>query len=327
MKTVRSNKYRRKRRRSDRTKLMMVLAVLGGAVIIAAAVVVTLILLFSKQTTPSKDQNNTPVVSETSSDTSSHSEIVSPSDEIAKINPNAATAKTSGKYAYQSLYPEMYVPIVEKIPAAANAKVVYLTFDDGPSQLTEELLDVLKKNNIKATFFVSCQEDPAEVKRLLKLTHEDGHIIGIHTYSHDYTEIYSSVEAFLKDFSKMNDLVYEATGEKPTIFRFAGGSINSYNQKTYKAIIKEMERRGYTYFDWNVDSGDSESNATGKSIYNTTVDGITQYNKSIVLMHNSGAKKDTVEQVANIVKKVKKAGYHFEVLDPSVKPFSFAYPE
>ena len=64
-----------------------------------------------------------------------------------------------------------------------------------------------------------------------------------------------------------------------------------------------------------------------KSIYNTTVDGITQYNKSIVLMHNSGAKKDTVEQVANIVKKVKKAGYHFEVLDPSVKPFSFAYPE
>lgn len=325
MKTIRSNKYRRKRRRSDRTKIFMAMAIFGGALVIAAAIVVALIILIPHFTQPAEDPNT---VSSTAEDTASNVVSEDPMSEIVKINPNAATAETTGKLSYQSLYPEMYVPIVEKIPAEAGAKVVYLTFDDGPSVLTEDLLDALDKQKVKATFFVSCNGSlTSETTRLLKEISDRGHAIGIHTFSHDYTEIYTSVEAFLTDFSKMNDVIYEATGEKPTMFRFAGGSYNSYNKKTYKAIIAEMERRGYTYFDWNVDCGDSLSDATENSIYQDTITGITSNNKSIVLMHNSGAKQATVNQVTNIIKKAKAEGYHFDVLDPSVKPFSFAFPE
>lgn len=325
VKTIRSNKYRRKRRRSDRTKIIMALAIFGGALVIAAAIVVALIILIPKFTQPAEDSNA--VISSVTEDTASTASA-DPADEIAAINPNAATAATTGKLSYQSLYPEMYVPIVEKIPAAEGAKVVYLTFDDGPSVLTEELLNVLDKQKVKATFFVSCHGSlTAETKRLLKEIHDRGHAIGIHTFSHDYTAIYKSVEAFLDDFALMNDVIYEAIGEKPTMFRFAGGSYNSYNEKNYKDIIAEMERRGYTYFDWNVDCGDSMTAATETSIYKDTVTGITSNNKSIVLMHNSGTKKATVNQIDDIIKKAKAEGYHFELLDPSVKPFSFAFPE
>lgn len=303
----------------------MLLSIIGGAVVVAAAAVICIVVLLTNST-PS-DSSDAITSSQTDALTESQS-AGAVDNAIAEINPNAATAETTGKLAYQSLYPEMYVPIVEKIPAKDGEKVVYLTFDDGPSKLTSKLLDVLDEVNIKATFFVTCQGNLTEEdKQLMKEIVDRGHAIGIHTYSHDYEKIYESVESFLEDFSKMNDAIYEATGVKATMFRFAGGSYNSYNQKTYKAIIAEMERRGYTYFDWNVDSGDSLTNATEKSIYNTTIEGITSNNKSIVLMHNSGTKEDTVAQISAIVKKAKKEGYHFDVLDPSVKPFSFAYPE
>lgn len=327
MKTIRSNKYRRRRRRSDRTKLLMALSIIGGAVILAAAAVILCLIFFLPVNGTPADETTSVVIS-TTDETSNPDSSASPTDAIAEINPNAATAETSGKLAYQSLFPEMYVPIVEKVPAKDGANVVYLTFDDGPSKLTEDLLDVLDEQKVKATFFVTCQGNlTSEDQKLLKEIVDRGHVIGIHTFSHNYTEIYKSVESFLTDFSKMNDIIYEATGTKPTIFRFAGGSYNSYNEKNYKEIIAEMERRGYTYFDWNVDSGDSASDATEKSIYQTTIDGILGKNKSIVLMHNSGSKEYTVNQVAAIIKKVKKEGYHFDVLDPSVKPFSLAYPE
>ncbi|MDD5953264.1 MAG: polysaccharide deacetylase [Oscillospiraceae bacterium] len=325
MKTIRSDKYRRRRRRSDRTKRLMVLAIIGGAVLLAAAAVAIVLLLLLPNRSAQVDPNTEPPSVTSEASLSSTDEQTA---QMAKINPNAATAKTTGKLSYQSLYPELYVPIVEKIPAKEGAKVVYLTFDDGPSQLTEDLLQELKQENVKATFFLTCQGDvTSETKRLIKAIADEGHAIGIHTFSHNYQKIYASVESFLEDFSKMNDVIYEATGEKATIFRFAGGSYNSYNQKTYKDIIAEMERRGYTYFDWNVDSGDSASDATGKSIYTTTVDGITSNNKSIVLMHNSGTKKDTVKQVGAIIRAAKKKGYSFDLLDPTVKPFSFAFPE
>ncbi len=327
MKTIRSNKYRRKRRRSDRFRLLRLLAIIGGAVVLAAAAAAVCLVLFLPTGSSSGNDGAGEDVS-SAMQTSSESAGGAADSEAAKINPNAATAATSGALAYQSLYPEMYVPIVEKIPAPDGANVVYLTFDDGPSILTEELLDILDEAGVKATFFVTCQgETTSEDLRLLAEIADRGHAIGIHTYTHDYTKIYASVESFLEDFSKMNDVIYEATGEYPTMFRFAGGSYNSYNLEVYQDIIDEMKRRGYTYFDWNVDSCDSESNATEKSIYENAVTGITSHNKSIVLMHNSGAKTATLNQVGAIIKAAKKAGYHFDVLDPSVKPFSFAEPE
>ncbi len=325
MKTVRNNRYRRKRRRSDRERFLVLAAILGGAVVIAAAIVICVLVFLPKKEEPAlppSSQAESQVSSETSSAPSK------PAVDMSDVNPNAATAISEGELAYQSLYPELYVPIVEKIPVKDGDKVIYLTYDDGPSEETERLLDILDQEGVKATFFVMAQGKSLEdCKKWLKMIVDRGHAIGVHTYSHQYKEIYASPQAFLEDFKKMHDLIYEATGQKITMFRFAGGSVNAYNKATCKAIIAEMERRGYTYFDWNVDSGDSEKGDNGKFIYDTTTQEILSHQKSIVLMHNSKAKKATVDQTAAIIEKAKAAGYRFDVLDPSVKPFKFKIPE
>ena len=325
MKTVRNNRYRRKRRRSNRERFLVLAAILGGAVVIAAAIVICVLVFL-----PKKEEPALPPSSQAESQISSEASSAPPKPavDMSDVNPNAATAVAEGELAYQSLYPELYVPIVEKIPVKDGDKVIYLTYDDGPSEETERLLDILDQEGVKATFFVMAQGKSLEdCKKWLKTIVDRGHAIGVHTYSHQYKEIYASPQAFLEDFKKMHDLIYEATGQKITMFRFAGGSVNAYNKTTCKAIIAEMERRGYTYFDWNVDSGDSEKGNNGKFIYDTTTQEILSHQKSIVLMHNSKAKKATVDQTAAIIEKAKVAGYRFDVLDPSVKPFKFKIPE
>ena len=326
MKTIRSNKYRRRRRRSDRTKFLMIAAGIGGAVLIAAAVVaVGLILLFHSQ---KKAPAETADVSSAETAAVSSEIIEGPSSEIVAINPNAATAKSTGRLSYQSLYPEMYVPIVKKIPAKDGDKVVYLTFDSGPSNQTSDLLEALEEADVKATFFVTCQGSMTEsARKRIKEIAKDGHAVGVYSYGSDREKLYASVEDYLADFSQMSDVIYEATGEKPTIFRFPGGSRCEENEEIYEELVAEMERRGFSYFDWNVDSGDSLTAASEKMIYDETVEGITTHGKSIVLMHNTASNQNTVKQIVAIINKAKKEGYRFDVLDPSVKPFSFASPE
>lgn len=315
-KPVRKYQYRKKRpgfRAKRRTVLLGACAVV---LVLISVAVVSSILLFHH-----KPEALTP---------SSPPQVVSVPQSVssAPVNPNASGAATQGELAYQSLYPDLYVPIVEKIPAKQGDKVVYLTYDDGPSELTPKLLDVLDEQGVKATFFVMAQGKSVEdCKTWLKMIADRGHTLGVHTYTHQYKQIYASPQSFLEDFKKMHDLIYEATGQKITVFRFAGGSVNAYNQATCKAIIDEMTRRGYTYFDWNVDCGDSNVKNKGRDIYSITVGAIKNHEKSIVLMHNSKAKADTVAQTAAIIKEAKKNGYRFDVLTPSVKPFTFRIPE
>ena len=135
-----------------------------------------------------------------------------------------------------------------------EGKTVYLTFDDGPSDRTDEILAILDKYNVKATFFVMPRKTDVCYKRLRAIV-DAGHTIGVHTYSHDYNIMYASVEAYLEDFNKAYEIVVDATGIKPDIFRFAGGSLND---RSYK-IIAEMTRRGFTYYDWNASGDDSVS--------------------------------------------------------------------
>lgn len=315
-KRVRKYRYRKKGRRSIARRHAVILTAAAVVLVLLTVAVVSSILLFQH-----KPEALTP---------SSPPQVLSqpvPEPVSQLVNPNAASAAAQGELAYQSLYPELYVPIVEKIPAKEGDRVVYLTYDDGPSELTPKLLDILDEQGVKATFFVMAQGKSTEnCKTWLKMIADRGHTIGVHTYTHQYQQIYASPQAFLEDFKKMHDLIYEATGQKITVFRFAGGSVNAYNQETCKAIIDEMTRRGYTYFDWNVDCGDSNVKNKGKDIYAITIGAIKNYDKSIVLMHNSKSKSDTVTQTAAIIKEAKKNGYRFDVLSPSVKPFTFRIP-
>ena len=127
-------------------------------------------------------------------------------------------------------------------------KTMYLTFDDGPSEEnTAAVLDILKEYNIQATFFVvgeNVRRHPEVARRIV----EEGHTIGIHCNRHEYGELYESVDSYLADFREAHDAVYEVTGVEAKLFRFPGGSLNSYNKDVYEEIIAEMTEKGFIYF-------------------------------------------------------------------------------
>lgn len=246
--------------------------------------------------------------------------------ELAKVAVDTSNGiDTSAEYT--KLYPDMYV---ENKPAAfrEDAGTIYLTFDDGPSARTPEVLEILKTYNIKATFFVCGGTDESSAE-MMKRVVDEGHTIAIHSISHDYGKIYASVESYLDDFYETYMSVYNATGVKPEIFRFPGGSINNYNRLTYMQIIAEMTRRGFVYYDWNVSGEDAVRGATWESIYNNIINYIPSNGtgRLIVLLHDSGDKKNTVAVLPDVIEKLISDGYKFDKLDNSVQPITFGYKD
>lgn len=153
-------------------------------------------------------------------------------------------------------------PVATVVP---EGKVIYLTFDDGPSIYTEDILELLEKYNIKATFFVCDNGRP----QLITKIHEAGHSIGIHCQSHDYDVVYKSEDAYFKDLNAMRDIIYKQTGEYTTLVRFPGGSSNtvsSFNPGIMTRLTKLLEQQGYQYFDWNVSAGDTKTQDTAEIV-------------------------------------------------------------
>lgn len=191
-------------------------------------------------------------------------------------------------------------------------KIVYLTFDDGPGQYTAELLDILKKYNVKATFFVTNQFK--KYVPLIKREYDEGHVIAVHSLTHKWS-IYQSVETYLKDFNDMNDIIYKYTGERAQIFRFPGGGSNTVSRKYSKGVVKaiasKMTEKGYVYFDWNVDSNDA-AGAKSDAIYKNVIAGIEKHKSSVVLMHD--IKRGTVDVIEEIIKYGLENGYTFKTL-------------
>lgn len=156
--------------------------------------------------------------------------------------------------------------IVQGIEYYFHPKTMYLTFDDGPSaENTARVLDILKARGIRATFFLvgeNVRSHPEMARRIV----EEGHTIGIHSDTHDYEKIYQSVDSFVEDFEAAHQTVYEVTGVDTKLFRFPGGSVNAYNKRAGKAIIKEMTKRGYIYYDWNASLEDAAGDGAAPDV-------------------------------------------------------------
>ncbi len=228
--------------------------------------------------------------------------------------------------AYQELYPDLYAKPA-KLNSIDQEKTVYLTFDDGPSARTPELLAILEEYGIKATFFVVGKESE-EADQWMRDIVAAGHTLGIHTYSHDYNKIYQSVEAYLEDFNAMYNAILEATGTAPQVFRFPGGSVNAYNGATYRDIISEMVRRGFVYFDWNRMSGDAvRGNVPAETLVENALDRADSMRRVILLMHDSTRFTNVVEALPQIIEGYQEAGFSFAALTPEVKPVIYSYPD
>lgn len=217
--------------------------------------------------------------------------------------------------------------------------VIYLTFDDGPSgSTTPKILDILKKYDVKATFFVT----GSGPDNLIKREFEEGHTVALHTYTHDYAKVYSSVDNYFSDLDRIQNRVFNITGVKSTITRFPGGSNNTVNKKynSYQGGImstlkKEVSDRGYTYFDWNVNDADSEyktsSNPNGclgrthsesvQCVYNNVTRNLSRNRDNIVLLHD--IKSHTADAIESIVQYGKNNGYEFRAITADTKQLTF----
>ena len=192
----------------------------------------------------------------------------------------------------------------------AESKVIYLTFDDGPSRNTSYILDILKSENVKATFFITGKGSDYIIKR----EYEEGHSIGLHTYSHNYKAIYSKVDAYFQDIEAVNQRLCDITTTRSKIVRFAGGSSNTISRRYKKGIMSELTKeviaRGYKYYDWNIDSGDASGISNCNRIYNNVVKNLKSNRINMVLMHDS--KKCTLKVLKKIIDYGKSNGYIFK---------------
>lgn len=192
-----------------------------------------------------------------------------------------------------------------------NGGIIYLTFDDGPGKYTEKLLDILKKYDIKATFFVT--KNIKNYQKTLKREYKEGHTIALHTYTHSYS-IYKSEKTYLNDLYKIENEVYKLTGNKSKIIRFPGGSSNTISKKYHKGIMtkltKEVEKKGYIYFDWNITSGDAGETQNTKKIIKNVTKSLKPKQKNVVLQHD--IHNYSVNAVEEIIKYGIKKGYEFE---------------
>ena len=203
-------------------------------------------------------------------------------------------------------------PLRQPDNVSASGKVIYLTFDDGPGPYTEKLLDILDKYNVKATFFVV---NSKYLDVLPKLS-ASGHSIAIHTYSHNYNAIYASEDAFFDDLNRIRNVIHDKTGIWTNLTRFPGGSSNkvsSFNPGIMSRLTKEVVKRGYCYFDWNVDSDDAGGAATADEVFNNVISGIGNKTTAIVLQHD--IKDYSVDAVERIIQWGLANGYVFCALN------------
>lgn len=212
----------------------------------------------------------------------------------------------------------------------SRSGVIYLTFDDGPSSATTEtILDILKEENVKATFFVTNSGPDSLIKREFN----EGHTVALHTASHNYGKIYSSVDNYFSDLEIVLNRVLKLTGQKTNIIRFPGGSSNTISRhydggtKIMTTLTNEVLNRGYRYYDWNVDANDagtcSKSSVTDKKacVYKNVVNNLSKSRANIVLMHD--IKYHTRDALRDIIKYGKANGYTFSAIDENVKMVRF----
>ena len=199
-----------------------------------------------------------------------------------------------------------------------TTKKVYLTFDDGPGSQTGKILDILKKNHVKATFFVTGKED-ASSKKIYQRIVKEGHTLAMHSYSHIQDVIYDSKEAFEKDLKQINRCLYEATGVHTKFYRFPGGSSTQNTSLPIQNFIDVLNKNHYLYLDWNVISPDiNNANATKEQVVTGVMQGVDAYDTAVVLMYDVADKPMTVKALPSIIKQIKAKNYELLPVDESM---------
>ena len=211
--------------------------------------------------------------------------------------------------------------------ASGSGKVIYLTFDDGPGQYTERLLEILKRNDVHVTFFVTGAFPVYE--DMIHKEYESGHSIGIHTLTHDFDKIYASTDAFWKDNNEMQEVVVRQTGHATNLMRFAGGSSNSLgiwqSPGIMEDLVNQAQKKGFQYFDWNVSSGDGAAEGDSAMVISRITEQVQNYDTSVVLCHDT--KEYTVNAMEYLIPWLLDNGYEIRPLSVDSFPAHHMEPD
>ena len=224
-------------------------------------------------------------------------------EELDRLNQFVNTAKEEKELSKVEAAPDSALEDMMSEVDGSRHKV-YLTFDDGPSSYTKEILDILDRYQVKATFFV-VGKDSDWAREALSDIVARGHSLGMHSYSHKYSELYQSRESFAEDFEKLQTYLYEVTGVESHIYRFPGGSSNTVSNVDINEFATFLEEKDVVYFDWNIASGDAASRklSVDEIVKNATKD-IERRETSIILFHDASDKNTTVEALPIIIEKI-----------------------
>ena len=213
----------------------------------------------------------------------------------------------------QALDEESYANVVTGIDTEDNFAEegdihnVYLTFNSVPGDNTNDILDVLAQYNVKATFFVVGSEAEGAAEVYQRIVNE-GHTIGMHSYSNQYSLIYSSTNAFKEDYVRLSDYLYGLTGTRSKFYRFPGGSGNEISNVNMAEFVHILNQEQITYFDWNVSAGDAANSYTVEDVQKNVLEGVAKYKTSVVLLHDSETKSTTVEALGSLIQTLQSQG-------------------
>lgn len=298
------NNQRRRRKRVGRIKNAIVM-IIAGWILISMILIITLFIKlsmvehklekFEKSSTETVVNNDN---QQSAADSEVESEAVSEGTEEEMNVPPVASG----------------IDDVNNLAAEGDVHKVYLTFEDGPSENTGAILDILAQYDVKATFFVVGKEDE-ESLALYKRIVEEGHTLGMHSYSNKYSVIYQSKEGFEEDFQRIQTLLKETTGVESMYYRFPGGSSNQISNVPMKSFIQYLNKEGVVYYDWNVSSGDaSNAYSSDEIVANVTAD-VVKYKTSVVLLHDTAEKGATVEALGTLIEKLNEMGAQILPID------------
>jgi len=201
-------------------------------------------------------------------------------------------------------------------------RVVYLTIDDGPnSVITDRMLDILKKYDVKATFFVIGNLVKGN-DMVLKRIQEEGHGIGLHSYTHDIKNIYKSQDVFIKEMLQSSDTVSGITGVKPNVIRFPGGSSKRLN----KELLDKLHNLGYKVYDWNISAGDGMyPKNPPEAIFLNAINPSQITSNAILLMHTKANNQNSCEALPRIIEYYKNSGYEFKVITGDTPEYYYKF--
>lgn len=314
------NQQRQKRKRVSRIKNGIVWTIAMWMIFSLIAIIILSMQVFQLNDRLGKIEAGGIVIPNSS--VSEESESESETDSVVPSETESESNTEEDKFA--NIITGIDTP--ENMALEGDARYVYLTFNSVPGSNTEAILDVLTQYQVKATFFVVGTEDDTKNAIYQRIVNE-GHTIGMHSYSNQYSLIYSSTDAFKQDYTKISDLLYELTGMRSKYYRFPGGSGNQISNVNMAEFADILNQEQITYFDWNVTAGDTASGYTKEDVLNNVLGGVSKYKTSVVLLHDGANKSTTVEALGSLIEQLMQQGVQILPIDENTNVIQYIHAD